>query len=218
MVPTLNEASDIVGTLWALEPLRKRGVEIIVVDGNSKDATAKLAASHADLVVNSCPGRASQMNAGAMHASAQTLLFLHADTVLPDNADTVVLNALNDAPGWGRFDVKITGTHPMLKVIALLINIRSRLTGIATGDQAIFISRSLYLQIGGFPNQPLMEDIEICKQLRRLQRPECVAAKVQTSGRRWETRGVWRTIMLMWRLRWLYWRGVPATQLVKEYR
>jgi glycosyltransferase involved in cell wall biosynthesis len=125
-VPTLNEASGIVDTLWALEPLRKRGVEIIVVDGNSKDATAKLAASHADLVVNSCPGRASQMNAGAMHASAQTLLFLHADTVLPDNADTVVLNALNDAPGWGRFDVNITGTHPMLKVIALLINIRSR--------------------------------------------------------------------------------------------
>lgn len=217
-MPTLNEASGIANALVALQPLRKRGAQIIVADGGSTDSTRKLAAPKADLVIRCTPGRASQMNAGATHATAPILLFLHADTVLPAHADTIVFDALNGEPGWGRFDVRITGTHPMLKVIAMLMNVRSRLTAIATGDQAIFISRSLFDEVEGFPNQPLMEDIELCKRLRQLRRPACLFAKVETSGRRWETRGVWQTILLMWRLRWRYWRGVPATELAKEYQ
>lgn len=217
-MPTLNEASGIETALAALAPLRTRGVEIIVVDGGSNDSTIKLAAPNANLVISCDPGRALQMNTGATCAKASTLLFLHADTFLPRNADTIILTALNNEPGWGRFDVNIVGKHPMLKVVAALMNFRSRRTGIATGDQAIFVSRSLFDKVAGFPNQPLMEDIELCKRLRRLQRPKCISAKVKTSGRRWETRGVWRTILLMWRLRWRYWRGVSATELAKDYR
>lgn len=218
IMPTLNEASGITNALTALQPLRERGVQIIVADGGSTDCTLKLAAPKADIVIRCSPGRASQMNAGATHATAPILLFLHADTVLPAHADTIVFDALNGEPGWGRFDVRITGKHPMLKVVAMLMNVRSRLTAIATGDQAIFISRSLFDEVAGFPNQPLMEDIELCKRLRQLRRPACLFAKVETSGRRWETRGVWKTILLMWCLRWRYWRGVPATELAKEYR
>ncbi len=217
IVPTLNEASCIVDTLAALIPLRNRGSQIIVVDGGSNDGTPELASPYADLVLSARSGRAHQMNAGAQYAHGQTLLFLHADTILPHNADTVIYNAIRNQ-GWGRFNVEIIGTHPMLKVVARLMNMRSCLTGIATGDQALFVSRQLFQQIGGFPDQPLMEDIELCKRLRKLQKPKCISAKVLTSGRRWETRGVWKTILLMWRLRWRYWRGVPATQLVKDYQ
>ena len=218
IVPALNEASGIAHTLAALAPLRKRGTQIIVVDGGSTDATPELAAAHADLVMNSAPGRALQMNAGAKQAHAQTLLFLHADTALPNNADTLILDALNNKPGWGRFNIKITGKHPMLGVIGFMMNIRSRLTGIATGDQAIFVSRRLFDDVSGFPSQPLMEDIELCKRLRQRQWPRCVTAQAETSGRPWETRGVYKTILLMWRLRWRYWCGVPANELVKEYQ
>ena len=218
VIPVLDEAAAIGTTLERLAPLRARGVEVIVVDGGSRDGTAALARAGADAVVDAARGRARQMNAGAAIARGDVLLFLHADTWLPDDADRLVLDAIAAGASWGRFDVRIIGRHPMLRVVAGAMNLRSRLTGIATGDQAIFVRRALFEGIGGFPDQPLMEDIELSLRLRRTARPACLRARVQTSGRRWETRGVWRTILLMWRLRWRYWRGEPARSLAEDYR
>jgi len=168
-------------------------------------------------VVVAPAGRARQMNAGAAAAQGELLLFLHADTQLPDGADHLVRRALLAAP-WGRFDVRISGRPFMLRVVAALMNLRSRWTGIATGDQAIFVTRAAFEQVGGFPDQPLMEDVEISRRLRTVGRPSCLRERVATSGRRWETRGVWRTIFLMWRLRWSYWRGAPVQVLAEAYR
>ena len=216
ILPVLNEASGIVATLTALQPLRAAGHELIVVDGGSIDATALLASVDADLVINSARGRARQMNAGAAAASGDALLFLHADTRLPAQADSLIQSALQDSL-WGRFDVEISGRAAMLRVIAGMMNRRSRLTGIATGDQAIFMTRAAFDAAGGYPEQPLMEDIELSKRLKRLGPPACLRERVVTSGRRWERYGVWRTILLMWRLRFDYWRGVPVEQLAARY-
>jgi hypothetical protein len=179
------------------------------------------------------------MNAGARSCGGAILLFLHADTRLPVAADAMVRAALAGlpsapaepplpgghaaqvalgAPAWGRFDVCIDGRPRMLRVVAALMNLRSRLSGIATGDQAIFVRRDVFEAVGGFPDQPLMEDIELSRRLLRVSRPACLRVRVRTSGRRWEQRGVWRTIVLMWRLRWAYWRGVPAERLAEAYR
>jgi rSAM/selenodomain-associated transferase 2 len=216
ILPALNEASDIVATLTALQPLRAAGHELIVVDGGSVDATALLASVDADQVINSARGRARQMNAGAAAASGDGLLFLHADTRLPAQADSLIQKALQDRL-WGRFDVKISGRPALLRVVAGMMNRRSRLTGIATGDQAMFMTRAAFDAAGGFPDQPLMEDIELSKRLKRLGPPACLRQQVVTSGRRWERYGVWRTILLMWRLRFDYWRGVPVERLAARY-
>ena len=218
VVPALDEAAGIEATLHALQPLRARGAELLVVDGGSHDGTAALAAPWADRVLESPRGRALQMNAGAAAARAPVLLFLHADTRLPDAADAHIATALAGGADWGRFDVRIAGRHPMLRVVAAAMNLRSRLSGIATGDQAIFVRRELFQRVGGFPDQPLMEDIELSRRLRALGRPACLRARVVTSGRRWESRGVWRTIVLMWRLRWRYWRGESPQTLARAYR
>jgi rSAM/selenodomain-associated transferase 2 len=218
IVPALDEAGGIVATLAALQPLRARGAEIIVADGGSRDGTAALAAAHADAVLVSPPGRARQMNAGAAAAHAENLLFLHADTRLPERADALITQALAAGSAWGRFDVIIEGRPAMLKVVAWMMNQRSRRTGIATGDQAIFVRHSVFDSLGGFPDQPLMEDIELSRRLCRIGPPACLRARVITSGRRWEARGVWRTIFLMWRLRWRYWRGESPASLAKAYR
>ena len=218
VIPAWNEAAGIEATLEPLQPLRARGVEIVLADGGSTDATAELAAPWVDAVTRSARGRAAQMNTGAARARADALLFLHADTRLPTGADAQVLQALAGSACWGRFDVRIEGRPRMLRVVAALMNLRSRLSGIATGDQAIFVARAAFDRVGGFPEQPLMEDIEISRRLKRLGRPACLRAKVCTSGRRWEQRGVWRTIVLMWRLRWRYWRGESPAQLAQAYR
>jgi len=218
VMPALNEAAGIVELLGALQPLRERGHELIVVDGGSTDATAALAAPHADAVLCAPRGRASQMNAGAAAARHALLLFLHADTRLPLQADTLVQEALAGARMWGRFDVHIEGSPFMLRVVAALMNLRSRWSGIATGDQAMFVTREAFERVGGFPLQPLMEDIELSRRLKRLGPPACLRAKVRTSGRRWERHGFWRTVFLMWRLRWRYWRGEPAARLAEAYR
>lgn len=218
VIPTLNEAAAIGDLLVALQPLRHRGHELIVVDGGSADGTAALASRFADAVLDAPRGRAIQMNAGAAAASGRVLLFLHADTWLPPLADALIQQAVDSGRAWGRFDVRIEGRARVLRVVAALMNLRSRLTGIATGDQAIFVAREAFERVGGFPVQPLMEDIELSRRLKCLGRPACVRERVCTSGRRWEQRGVWRTIFLMWRIRWRYWRGEPAARLAEAYR
>lgn len=220
ILPTLNEAPRITASLKALQPLRQAGHEVIVVDGGSTDGTPELvsplAAPLADRVLSVPPGRARQMNAGAAVAKGDALLFLHADTRLQEQAAPAIQDALRHRQ-WGRFDVNIQGRPPMLKVVAAFMNRRSRLTGIATGDQALFVSRAAFATVGGYPEQPLMEDIELSKRLKRLGPPACLDEQVVTSGRRWEENGVWPTILLMWRLRFDYWRGVPAERLAARY-
>jgi rSAM/selenodomain-associated transferase 2 len=214
IVPTLNEAPGIRAALQALAPLRRRGHELIVVDGGSDDGTPQLAAGLCDRLLAAPRGRALQMNAGARAAHGDALLFLHADTRLPPGADEAVLASLR-ARSWGRFDVRIEGRHPLLKVVGCAMNLRSRLTGIATGDQAIFVRRECF---AGFPEIPLMEDVALCKALKRGGRPACLSLQVTTSGRRWEARGVLRTIVLMWRLRLAYALGADPARLAERYR
>jgi len=213
ILPVLDEAPGIRAALEALAPLRSDGHEVIVADGGSADGTPALAAGLCDKLVSSARGRALQMNAGARAASGQALLFLHADTRLPGNAAGMVSQALASSV-WGRFDVEIEGRHALLKVVARAMNLRSRLTGIATGDQAIFVRREAF---AGFPEIPLMEDIAFSKAMKRLGRPACLRGRVRTSGRRWESRGVVRTIVLMWRLRLLYFLGAHPERLARLY-
>ena len=218
IIPVLDEGDGIAAALDALAHLRALGTEVIVVDGGSRDATVERAQPRADRVVLATRGRALQMNAGAERASGDVLLFLHADTRLPAEADRVVLNGLDQSRRvWGRFDVKIDGRSRLLPVVAWLMRLRSRLTGIATGDQAIFLRREAFQAVGGFPTVALMEDIAICKRLKRLGRPLCLRACVTTSGRRWEKNGVLSTILLMWRLRFAYFLGADPKQLALQY-
>lgn len=218
VVPTLDEAPGIASSLQALSALRQRGHELIVVDGGSRDETVSLATPLADAVLHAARGRAAQMNAGAAHAHAPVLLFLHADTQLPPDADRHVLHAIAAGARWGRFDVSIAGRSAWFPLISALMNLRSRLSGIATGDQAIFVETALFRHLGGFAPQPLMEDVELSRRLRAVAPPACLRPRVTTSGRRWEARGVWRTIVLMWRLRWRYWRGATPESLARDYR
>ena len=219
VVPALNEAAGIAATLAPLQPLRARGHELVVVDGGSTDGTAALAAPLADRVLHSPRGRARQQNAGARAARGDVLLFLHADTRLPDGADRLVLEGLaRSGRGWGRFDVRLTGRHPMLRVVERMISLRSRLTGVATGDQAVFVTRERFAAAGGFPEIPLMEDLALSRALLRAGRPLCLRARVTTSSRRWEERGIWRTILLMWRLRLAYYLGADPARLAERYR
>jgi rSAM/selenodomain-associated transferase 2 len=219
IMPVLDEGDGIAGALDALAELRGLGVEVIVVDGGSHDATVQRARLRTDHVLSAPPGRALQMNAGAAKASGDVLLFLHADTRLPREAERLVLDGLaRSGRGWGRFDVTIEGRHPMLPLVALMMNLRSRITGIATGDQAIFVKRDVFHAAGGFPDIPLMEDIALSKKLKRLSRPLCLRERAVTSGRRWETHGVFRTILLMWRLRIAYFFGADPAALARRYR
>lgn len=219
IIPVLNEAAGIVATVTALQPLRARGCEVIVADGGSTDGSPDLARPLADRVVSSDLGRARQQNAGAAEATGDVLLFLHADTRLPEDADRIVIDGLRaSGRGWGRFDVRLTGGHPMLRVIERMIGARSRLSGIATGDQAIFVRREWFARAGGFPGIPLMEDVALSKALKRLGTPLCLRETVVTSSRRWEERGVWRTMALMWRLRLEFWLGTDPERLAERYR
>jgi rSAM/selenodomain-associated transferase 2 len=218
VMPALNEAAGIAHTLSRLQRLRARGHEVIVVDGGSTDATPDLAAPLADRVLRAPRGRARQMNDGARHARGEVLLFLHADTRLPDDADATILEGLaRSGRAWGRFDVAIEGRHPLLRVISAAMNLRSRVTAVCTGDQAIFVERSRFEAVGGFPPIALMEDIALSKRLRRGARPLCLRARAVTSGRRWEEHGVWRTMALMWWLRLCYFLGASPERLRRVY-
>ncbi len=238
IVPVLNEGTGIGGSLARLQGLRAQGVRVIVVDGGSTDGTPAQCEGLCDVLCASSKGRAVQMNHGAGEAlkcvtlqsarspapsaspAGHVLVFLHADTHLPADALQAIADALAARTGacWGRFDVQISGKAAMLRAVAWMMNLRSRLTGIATGDQTIFVLAREFEAIGGFPEQALMEDIEFSTRLCRRSRPVCLRQRVVTSGRRWEQRGVWRTIVLMWRLRLLYWLGTPATRLAQLYR
>jgi len=219
VVAVLDEEREIAQTLAPLQPLRAVGHEIIVVDGGSVDATRAIAAPLADRVIVAPRGRAAQMNAGAIAATSEILLFLHADSRLaPDAVDAMIAQLRTSSRRWGRFDVAIDGRSAWLPLVALAMNLRSRLTGIATGDQAMFVERALLDAVGDIPLQPLMEDVELSRRLKRAAgRPLCVRGPVRTSGRRWDANGAWRTIVTMWRLRLAYWRGASAADLAQRY-
>jgi rSAM/selenodomain-associated transferase 2 len=218
IVPVLNEEAGIAAALEPLADYRRSGHEVIVVDGGSTDRTADLAQPLADAVLTAPRGRAVQMNAGAAQAGGDILLFLHADTRLPASSGCLVIEGLRRSGRlWGRFDVTIAGRSPLLRVVATMMNLRSRLTGIATGDQMIFVTRDAFAACGGYPDIPLMEDIALSRRLKRLGPPLCLTARVTTSGRRWEQRGVIRTILLMWRLRLAYFLGAEPTALAQRY-
>jgi rSAM/selenodomain-associated transferase 2/rSAM/selenodomain-associated transferase 1 len=218
VVPVLDEAAALPALLRRLQPLRARGAEVVVVDGGSTDGSWLLASrAGVDRLLLAPQGRASQMNAGAQGARAQALLFLHADTVLPPDADRLVDGALEQGFDWGRFDVRIAGRHPLLRAVGALMNLRSRFTGIATGDQALFVRRTVFESEGGFPDLPLMEDIALSARLRRRGRPACLRPPVTTSARRWERHGVLRTILMMWWLRLRYFFGTSPLALADRY-
>lgn len=219
IVPILNEAEGLPDLLANLLPYQRKGCEVLLVDGGSHDGSAALAECVGFTVLTAPRGRARQMNAGAQAAQGDILLFLHADTRLPAGADDLVRQALSGGRRrWGRFDVSIDGKPWILRLVAFCMNHRSRLSGIATGDQGIFVRRSAFVAVKGYPDQALMEDIALSCRLRREARPACLAARVTTSGRRWEARGVWRTIFLMWKLRLAYWLGANPEVLARTYR
>lgn len=217
VVPVLNEAAALSAKLQALAPLRARGAELIVVDGGSTDATLAIAQPLADRVLQAPRGRASQLNAGAAATRADGLLFLHADTQLPADADRWIEQALQQGHRWGRFDVRIEGRHPLLPLVAWFMNQRSRLSGIATGDQAVFVQRRLFESVGGFAALPLMEDIDLSQRLKAIEAPACLRECVTTSGRRWDQHGLWCTVLLMWRLRAAHALGTDAHTLALRY-
>jgi rSAM/selenodomain-associated transferase 2 len=217
VVPTLEEAPSVAHTLAAA---RQPGVaELIVVDGGSRDATREVARRFADAVLTAPPGRAAQMNAGAAAARGDVLLFLHADTRLPVGFAEAVTQALADpVVVGGRFDVALDADGWPYRVIERLISARSRLTGVATGDQALFVRRAVFEELGGFAPIPLMEDVDLARRLKRHGRVAALHETVLTSARRWQRRGVWRTVLLMWSLRLAYYAGVPPATLARAYR
>ena len=219
VIPVLNEERAVRECLSQLALLNNSSaVECIFVDGGSHDNTQSILSEAKATWVTSEAGRAKQMNAGAHLASAPIIMFLHVDTVLPQNAVQQIQEQYVSDKSWGRFNVAITGDHCMFSVIAWFINQRSRLTKVATGDQAIWISRDLFQRINGFSDIPLMEDVEICKRLRMIAPMAVHKSKVITSGRRWIKFGIWKTIWLMWSLRWSFWRGECPVKLAARYR
>lgn len=216
IVPVLNEADQLESLARRLRLLKGEYVkEIIIVDGGSTDGTAEVLAEEFTLV-RSQKGRAKQMNAGAAEASGAWLFFLHADTILGSQH---IIHAMSEATlaQWGRFDVRLSGEHPAFRMIEFMINLRSSKTGIATGDQCIFVRRKLFDRVDGFADIPLMEDVELCKRLRKLSKPVCIKKHVVTSSRKWEKEGILKTMLLMWRLRFSYWLGASPNDLVKKY-
>ncbi len=220
IIPCLNEAGRIQTTLTRLQPMRDRGQQLIVIDGGSEDGTLALASSLADKTLISSRGRARQMNTGMEAADGDILWFLHADTLPPANADLQLAQAMNESQhSWGRFDVQLSGSAPLLRMVERSMNWRSRITGIATGDQGIFVRADALRRLGGYTNIPLMEDIDLSSRLKAsCGRPLCLTQRLITSSRRWERNGIFRTILLMWSLRLKYALGADPGALVRHYQ
>lgn len=218
IIPVLNEENKIPEILFLLQSFRRAGHEVIVVDGGSDDNSLALASEAADKVISSGAGRAQQMNKGASAATGDVYLFLHADTILPENALDQITSCFQHGKFWGRFDVRLSGSRHIFRLIEFMMNLRSRLTSIATGDQAIFIESGLFHEVGGYPQIALMEDIAMSCQLRKKIKPVCLRSRVITSSRRWETNGVYATIFLMWKLRLYYFLGMSPQRLARLYR
>jgi len=218
IIPCLNEEENIVSLLKTLQFLRQLKHEVILADGGSTDNTIEYAEKWVDSIVVSKKGRAIQQNTGAKVANGNWLLFLHADTFLhPNFLDEFIKIDKLDQYNWGRFDISLSGLNPGLRLIEFMINLRSRFTGIATGDQAIFVRKSIFNRVGGFADLALMEDINLSSALKRLSKPYCSKLKVKTSSRRWEKNGLIKTILLMWWYRLQFFFGVDSRILEKRY-
>ncbi len=219
IVPSLDEGRVIVPLLESLQPCRAEGHELILADGGSEDRTLELAAPLVDGVVHAARGRAPQMNAGARRARGGILWFLHADSAVAPPMVAAIQAALSTGERcWGFFDVRLSGSRPSLRVVEFMMNRRSRLSAIATGDQGLFVTRAVFEAAGGYPEIPLMEDIALSKRLKRRSRPARPPGRVGTSSRRWEREGVTRTVLLMWRLRAAYALGADPARLARRYR
>lgn len=217
VVPVLNEEVNLSRLSSCLRSVVEQGHEVIIVDGGSSDNTLTIAYEITDTVIISKKGRALQMNSGASIASGEVLLFLHADTFLPENVAEIISDAFIGESFWGRFDVRLSNNKYVYRLIEYMMNIRSSLTSIVTGDQAIFIEKNLFDQIGGFPEIALMEDVEISRRLKKIAKPIRLRNKVVTSSRRWERDGVFATVFLMWKLRLYYFFGVSPDRLRQMY-
>jgi rSAM/selenodomain-associated transferase 2 len=217
VIPCLNEGERLSGLLQQLQCLRQQGHQLILVDGGSEPPIDRSLQAYVDHLLLSEPGRAQQMNRGAAVAEGDLLWFLHADSQIKTGSELAMLTPSVNELMWGRFDIRLSGSHALLRVVERMMNWRSRLTGIATGDQGIFVHRALFNRVGGFPHQPLMEDVELSKRLKRHAAPRCLRQQLVTSSRRWETNGVLATILLMWGLRLAYWLGVSPQRLVDFY-
>lgn len=218
IIPVRNEAQVLPRLLDDLSALRAAGAELVVVDGGSSDGTCELALGRADQLLRTAPGRALQMNAGAAVARGEYLWFVHADTRVSAESFSRLQSVLDERPLWGRFDVRLSGGGLAFRVIGWMINLRSRLTGIASGDQGIFVTRQGFDALGGYASIPLMEDLQLCRRLRAQARPRCLRPPLSTSSRRWEEKGIWRTVVLMWCLRLAYYCGVSPEKLARQYR
>ena len=217
IIPTLNEEAEIQACLMQLQGLRAQGFEVIVADGRSLDNTPQLVEGLCDQFISAQRGRAAQMNAAVLRAKGEIIFFLHVDTRLPEKFSELIHSIKADTFCWGRFDVQLSGQHWSFRVIESMMNLRSRLTGIATGDQVIFMSKKLYREVGGFPEIELMEDIAMSRTLKNICLPLCLRQKVLTSSRRWERHGIISTIIKMWWLRFSFFIGIDPTTLSRKY-
>jgi rSAM/selenodomain-associated transferase 2 len=218
VIPVRNEAQALPYLLNDLADLRASSAELILVDGGSSDGTCELALGRVDQLLRTASGRALQMNAGAAAARGEYLWFVHADTRVSAESLRSLQEALSERPLWGRFDVRLSGPGLALRLIGVMISLRSRLSGIASGDQGIFVARRHFEVLGGYAPIPLMEDLQLCRRLRALARPRCLRPPLSTSSRRWEQRGIWRTVVLMWCLRLAYYCGASPEKLARQYR
>ena len=217
IIPALNEADYIGATLARLQPARARGHEVILVDGGSADDTCGIAAAGVDRILQCGPNRGAQMNLGAGAAGGDILLFLHADTLLPGEFDRILDDRGAAGNAWGSFDVRLSGGHFAFRCIERMMNLRSRLTGVALGDQAIFAGRRLFERLNGYADIPLMEDVELAGRLKKVSSPIRIGQPVVSSSRRWEQHGIARTVLLSWQLRCCYAIGADPRKLAGKY-
>jgi len=217
IIPVLDDAPVLARLLADLGNLAGEA-EVVVVDGGSRDDSVNVARARGATILTSQRGRARQLRTGVEHTGRPWIWMLHADSRVDAEAVAAIAEVIAEGrPAWGRFDVRLSGRHRLLRVVETMMNVRSCTTGICTGDQGMFVHRALLDGVGGVPDQQLMEDIELSKRLKRLERPRCLHARLETSSRRWEARGVLRTVLLMWRLRIAYFLGVPADRLSRIY-